>query len=309
MKQLPLQIPRFEYLYAEFFRFTKIKGYSPKKKEPSFPVHIREFLFFLEQSGITAIQQVQALHIVNYHDYLKQRPNQRRGGGISDSSIRHHLQAIRLFFDYLLDREEIFTTPARLPKFTFGAYTQRSLASIEEIKEMFAVCETKRDKALLSLAYGCGLRRSELEHLNTIDVLIHKGALIVRDGKGGKHRTIPLSDAVVKDLREYLIDERTTYFNHNQTNPAFFVHNKGERMSGETMNKRLKAIIALTGNDTLIRKEITLHCLRHSIATHLMDNGATIEFVQSFLGHSNIDTTHIYAKRRKQKTALLQQIR
>lgn len=309
MKQLPLQIPRFEYLYTEFFRFTKIKGYSPKKKEPSFPVHIREFLFFLEQNGITAIQQVQALHIISYHEYLKQRPNQRRGGGISDSSIRHHLQAIRLFFDYLLDREEITTTPARLPKFTFGAYTQRSIASIEEIKEMLSVCQTKRDKALLSIAYGCGLRRSEMEQLNTIDVLIHKGALLVRDGKGGKHRTIPLSDTIVKDLREYLIYERANYFPTEQTNPAFFINNQGKRMSGKVLNDRVKKIIELTGNDTLIRKGITLHCLRHSIATHLIDNGATIEFVQEFLGHGDIDTTHIYAKQRKQKTALLQQMR
>lgn len=305
MKQLPLTIPAFESLYKEFFRSAIIKGYSPKKKEPYFPVHIREFLFFLEKKGITQISKVTALDILDYHNYLKERPNQRRGGGLSESIIRHHLHAIRLFFDYLLDTNVITSTPARLPKFTWGKYKERNIATVEEIKGIYLACQTKRDKALISIAYGCGLRRSEIQDLNTSDVMLHKGALVVRDGKGGKNRTIPLSDSVLKDLKEYVIYERPTYFTSNQNSTAFFVNKLGTRISGTKLNNRLREIVALTQNETIIQKGLTLHCLRHSIATHLTDNGATIEFIQSFLGHSEMDTSQIYAKKRKQQTNIL----
>jgi len=161
----------------------------------------------------------------------------------------------------------------------------------------------KREKALLSVAYGCGLRRSEIHNLNTNDVNLYKGTLIVRKGKGNKSRTIPLSDAVISHLKDHLIDERSDYFSSDakESSQAFFIGVMGKRMRGEALNNNLKKIVTRTGNDELERKRITLHSLRHSIATHLIDKGADIEFVQRFLGHSMIDTAHLYAKRRKQK--------
>jgi integrase/recombinase XerD len=309
MKHLPLNNKKYEKYYQDFWQSIIVQGYGPKKK-PHFPEHVREFLFFLENKGIQQIKAVVAIDIIAYYEYLKERPNQRKEGGLSDAMIRHHLGALRLFFDYLLDTGIIASSPAALPKFNLGKGKERSVATLEEIKEIYAVCETKRDRALLSIGYGCGLRRDEIVKLNVTDVLLHKGMLIVRDGKGGKHREIPISNAIVKDLKEYVVYERQTYFNHNEryTNPAFFVNGRGLRMTGNKLNDRLKYLVQLTENKTLIKKEITLHCLRHSIATHLIDNGANIEFVQHFLGHAGIDTSHLYAKRRKQRTNVLKNL-
>ncbi len=305
---LPLQNKHFEKLDKEFNDFVQMQGYSIKgKKKVYFPSRVREFLFFIEQKGINRIRQVIALDIIAYQNYLKERPNQRSDGGLADSTINHHLQALRLFFDYLLDTEQVDSCPARLPKFNLGKYKERNIASIEEIKEIYSACEAKRDKAIVSIAYGCGLRRHEIYQLNTVDVMLHKGMLLVRDGKGGKSRNIPMSDKVVQDLKEYLIYERQTYTRDNKSTPAFILNNYGNRMKGDKIGERLKQIIKLTNNPTLISKEITLHCLRHSIATHLLDNGATIEFVQEFLGHKDIDTSHRYSKRRRQKTNILKQ--
>jgi len=305
MKHLSLTIPAFEKIYKEFYQSVVIKGYSPKMKEPYFPVFIREFLFFLEKKGILNISKVSAKDILDYHNYLKERPNQRKCGGLSESIIRQHLHAMRMFFDYLLDTNMIASTPIRLPKFTWGIYKERNIATFEEIKEIYKACLTKKDKAILSLAYGCGLRRSEIQNLNTSDIMIHKGVLIVRDGKGGKNRTIPLANSTISDLKDYIIYERPYYFKSNQNCPSFFVNKFGCRLSGSKINERLKEIIGFTNNEPLIQKNLTLHCLRHSIATHLSDNGANIEFIQKLLGHSEIDTSQLYAKKRKQQSNIL----
>ena len=310
MKHLPIYNESFEQLYKEFDLMIKTKNYS-RGKSMMYQSCVREFLFFIENTGIVSVQEINAASIISYYEYLRERPNQRREGGLSESMIRHHLYSLRLFFDYLLDTEQITASPARLPKFQIGLYKQRDIATVEEVECIYKACETKRDKAIIAVAYGCGLRRTEIEKLNTNDVLLHKGCLIVRDGKGGKSRTIPLADNVLGKLKEYLIYERHTYFkeNHKEITWAFFINNTGRRMKGDKLNGRLKEIIERTHNNELKRKGITLHCLRHSIATHLIDNGADIEFVQQLLGHSEIDTVHLYSKRRRIKTNRQNQIR
>ena len=307
MKSLPIHSSYFEQLLREFDKEIKTKEYS--NGSSMYPRCVREFLFFLENIGLSSIKEVKATEIIAYYEYLRERPNQRKEGGLSDSMIRHHLFSLRLFFDYLLETGQIENSPARLPKFQIGKYKERNICSIEEMRQIYEVCETKRDRALISIAYGCGLRRSEIEKLNTSDVLMHKGILVVREGKGGKYRTIPLSNNSLKDLKEYIIYERPKYFSSGQfeQSQAFFISNKGLRIQGDDHNQRLKYLIEKTQNPELLGKEITLHCLRHSFATHLLDNGASIEFVQKLLGHSEIDTAHIYSKKRKQRLALMNQ--
>lgn len=310
MLSLPLHNKYFEELYKEFDRFVVTKNYG-KGKNKMYQACVREFLFFIETKGFVTIQQIKASEIIAYYEYIRERPNQRKEGGLSESMIRHHLFSMRLFFDYLLETGEIQSSPARLPKFQIGKANERNICTVEEILQLYDACETKWDKALLSIAYGCGLRRTEIQNLNTTDVLLHKGMLIVREGKGNKSRTVPLSNNVIKDLKEYLIYERAKYFlqNNFEDTPAFFINNTGTRMLGDKLNGRLKELILKTNNAQLIRKEITLHCLRHSIATHLIDKGASIEFVQQLLGHAEIDTAHLYSKRRKQQLKIKSQLK
>jgi site-specific recombinase XerD len=312
MKHLPINNIQFRSLYKGFSEMVISKGYS-RGADCAYPNMVREFLFFIENKGYTTIEQVKGTDIIAYYDYLLQRPNQRREGGLSNSSISAHILSLRIFFDHLLETKQIITSPARLPKFIFGSYQQREILTVEEIRQLYSVCESRRDKALLSVAYGCGLRRSEIEKLNTDDVLFHQGMLIVKEGKNGKSRMIPLSDSVLKDLKEYVMFERTTYLSNSayslpSDRSAFFINNVGTRKTGLAMNTRLKHLIEKTQNPMMIKKSITLHCLRHSVATHLLDQGAGIEFVQKFLGHALMDTSHLYSKRRKQRSMLLKEI-
>ena len=260
---------------------------------------VREFLFFTESRNINDIKTVKAGDIVAYYEYLRERPNQRREGGLSNSMLKHHLFSLRLFFDYLMDTGQVDGSPARLPKFNIGKGREREVLTIEEIKLLYKAAIDKRERAVLSLAYGCGLRRSEIQALNVGDVILSKGLLVVRDGKGHKSRTIPLSENVIKELKEYLIYGRGKYIREG-AEPAFILNYLGERLTGGHINN----LILYIAKRTTITKHISLHNLRHSIATHLLDQGADIEFVKNFLGHACIDTSHIYAKRRKQKLNL-----
>jgi integrase/recombinase XerD len=207
-------------------------------------------------------------------------------------------------FDYLTDTKQVEGSPARLPKFSIGKSQEREILTVEEIIQVFECCKDKRERAILSLAYGCGLRRSEIKELNLMDVQLSKGMLVVRDGKNHRSRTIPVSNSVAKELREYVLYERTNYLKEDIVTHAFIVSDTGQRMTGQYLNDNVRAVMKRTD----IKKHITLHCLRHSIATHMLDKGADIEFVKNFLGHISIDTSHIYSKRRKQRLNLKNQI-
>ncbi len=163
----------------------------------------------------------------------------------------------------------------------------REPLSKEEIRQLFEATENNKEVALLHLFYSCGLRRSEAENLNTSDIHFSKNLLYIREGKGAKRRVMPINMGVKKDLENYLVHEREKI----NEDVFMFNHHKG-RMSGQSYNKALKAILQRTD----LNQEITLHHLRHSIATHLLENGMSIEFVRDFLGHSHLETTQVYAK-------------
>ena len=308
MKHLPLHNVLFQELYNEFVCYVKTKGYSRGEKS-YYPSCVREFLFFLEDRKVFEISSVTAIDVMAYRVYLSMRPSRCKRGKLSDSMIKCHLFSLRLFFDYLEETEVLECSPMYLSKFVINEYKERNILTTNEIHELYTVCASGQDKAIISLAYGCGLRRSEIEKLDIADVHIQQGVVLVRDGKWHKNRTVPMSNGILSNLKDYIINERMNLFNHAQSpEHSLFINSKGQRLKGSNMNSRLKQLIQSTNNKQMISKEITLHCLRHSIATHLLDNGATIEFVQRFLGHCTIDTALIYAKKRKQRQRILNQI-
>lgn len=304
MKGLPLYNQQYEALYHEFNRALMIKGYS-RGKPSMYPNYVREFFHFLEGKGVQDIKDITPKDIHDYHEHITERPNQRREGGLSDSVIRHQHYSLRLFFDYLMDTDRLESSPVNFPKFKVIHKNERNILTVKEVGEVYAQCENGRDKAILAMAYGCGLRRTEIQKLDTSDISLHTGMVTVRDGKNKKSRRIPMSDQVLRDIKHYIIYERTQLIERDAVDEqALILNNHGLRMKGQYLNDRIRELTKATGNQQIIDKNITLHCLRHSIATHLLDNGATMEFVQKFLGHACIDTAHIYSRKRKQRLAI-----
>lgn len=293
-----IQTPAYDNLLKEFDRFVKVRSYK-QGRGTMYQNTIKEFLIWLEDSGVTKIKDVGSEQTLSYFEYLTTRPKQRGEGTLSEKTVKFHLFTLGLFMLNLLETKEI-DNGFYIPTYGSGIQNPRNTLTVDEVKILYENCQNEAERALLSVAYGCGLRRSEIERLNVKDVQLTSGMLIVRSGKGSKRREVPMSDSVVKCLRQYITEERyQKLIGRNQLEEALFLNVLGKRASGQILNELLKKIIEQTNNYELEQKEITLHCLRHSIAHHLSENDAGIEFIRRFLGHSEINTTYIYAIKNK----------
>ena len=139
-----------------------------------------------------------------------------------------------------------------------------------------------------SLFYGCGLRRSEGVALNLQDVHFKSNVLYVRQGKNNTRRVVPLSPLVKTTLMDYVLNERETKVKEC----SFMLNKHSKRIKGGVYGSILKEVLKRAG----VTKQITLHCLRHSIATHLLESGLSVEYVRDFLGHKHLESTQIYTR-------------
>ena len=151
------------------------------------------------------------------------------------------------------------------------------------------------------MCYGCGLRRTEVELLTIKDINFEQKLLFVRKGKGKKRRVIPLTEAIVKDLKEYC---SYTEIIRNENEESFLININGNKMKGDNVYDLFKKLLKRTQN--IQHENYCLHSLRHSIATHLLENEMSIEMVRDFLGHSQLVSTQIYTRINFLKTKLHQ---
>lgn len=158
-----------------------------------------------------------------------------------------------------------------------------NVLSKEEVRRILQAPSNLKHRAMLSIVYACGLRRGELLNLRIGDVDSKRGVLIIRSGKGKKDRIVPFPEVLLKQLREYYISCKPKLW-------LFEGYVKGERYSEKSLESVLKHSVAKAG----IRKPVTLHWLRHSFATHLLENGTDLRYIQELLGHSSSKTTEIY---------------
>lgn len=188
-----------ETSYADKFRrHLENLGYS-KTSSQMLPSCIAEFFSF---TG-TEAGEIQPADIVAYHSYIRSRPNKRKEGGLSPSYINHHMYAVRLFFSWQCESGQLKENPASSLAFPKSETPERELLTEEEIKRLYTLCYDVRERAFLSLFYGCGLRRSEAVKLNLKDIDFKRGVLYVKAGKGGKRREIPMGAKVAEDLKSY----------------------------------------------------------------------------------------------------------
>lgn len=299
MKNLQLNNHSYKVLLQDFKQWLDVLGYA-ETTVYNLPIHLREFFNYLESNNIIQINQIKTNHITDYYKHLKSRPNQRREGGLSKGHLNKHQQTLYKFREYLKEHNHKginihLKYEERKEKDSLNVLTQ------EEIKQLFEATSYSnpddkiryRDKAILVCCYSCGLRRNELVHLDVKDVLFDKQRLFVRKGKNYKERFVPINKHSSRILEEYIYDWRTEFYKYKETG-ALFINYRGGRLQGMSFANRLKAIIEVTENKELPERNITLHSLRHSIATHLLEKGADIEQISTFLGHASLESTQIY---------------
>ena len=256
-------------------------GYS-ESSQRMLPGCLREFLTVMALNP----EEIREADILTYRAYLQARPNRRRGGGLSEQMIHHHLYALRLWLSWQLEQGIIDQHPMSGLRFPSPRSQAPQILSLEEIQALYGVCYQPKERVVLSLCYGCGLRRSEAEALDLVDVQLSSGLLYVRSGKGGKRRVVPMSEGVMRDITAWLPARRTS------AEPALLLNKQGRRMQGASMYRILKNLLHRSG----ITKAVGLHSLRHSIATHLLERGMAIETLRDFLGHAHLESTQIYAR-------------
>jgi integrase/recombinase XerD len=273
----------------QFKTYLSQVGYSEGTKN-MLPALVSEFLV---QQQVTDIIYIRQQQVKAFYEWLHTRPLKRRRGALSEMMIQHYMYALRTFFDWLELTGQIDYNPISALKFKKAQQNKRQPLTREEIDGLFAVAESLEETALLHLLYSCGLRRSEAWALNINDVHFGAQLLYVRDGKGSKRRVIPLTRRVGAALENYYTQDRHQYKAKTARDAeAFMLSRLGYRLSGSSYVKRLKQLINRAG----IEKEIGPHHLRHSIATHLLQGGMSIEQVRNFLGHAVLESTQVYAK-------------
>jgi integrase/recombinase XerD len=268
-----------------------ILGLKPETTQVRY-LYLIEFFSWLEILQIQQLQDIRTVEIAKYYDYLLQRKSTRTGQNIKQKSIYDHMRNLQQYLGYLLDLGKIKTSPASHLKFRNPTEkVERIIFTQNEIQELYNV-SNKQEKAILNIAYGCGLRVGELSLINKEDIRFTENLLIVQKGKNSKRRIIPINTKVAQELQNYLESQEES------KNKAIFLNSKKQRMQEWTFNSTLKTLISKTKFGQKFSTEelnkIGIHSLRHSIATHLLENGMKIEQVQTFLGHSHIESTEIY---------------
>lgn len=307
MVLLPLKTPQYQYLEKGFKEWLDILGYCQQTVYNT-PHIAREFFYFLEANAILDIKHVKTQHLQSYYEYISKRANRRRGGGLSEKYTQMHMQGIGKLLEFLHHRgiRTLSSTGLRIKN------PQRKEIvplTTEEVKLLFAAtyktplvgkqnpflheAAQARDRAMLTVYYSCGLRRTEGVSLRTDDIDFDRRLIHVRKGKNYKERFVPFGKASAQYLQSYIYDYRPALLNRTISH-RFFIAYGGRKIIGNSLNTRLKALQAISDDPVLQEKELSLHLLRHSIATHLLQAGMQLEKISRFLGHSTLDSTQIY---------------
>ena len=292
MKQSAHKI--YNKIYQEeaenYQNYLQTLGYTKATYQARY-LYLKQFFSWLESLQINQLEQVTPRNILEYQSIIKTQKNTRTKENLSKETVYNRLRNIQSFFGYALEFGKLKINPASSFKFySPKEQSERIIFTQNQIKELYKNCENEQEKMILNIAYGCGLRVGEMVKLNKKDIDLQENRLIVESGKNNKRRIVPITNRIVIELKLFL--------NENKETKPVFLNIENRRMQKWSFNLILKKLIDKTNFGKQFKKaelnKIGMHTLRHSIATHLLENGMKLEQVQTFLGHSNLETTQVY---------------
>lgn len=261
------------------------------------PKYVKEFTSW---SVIKEIGQINSENLQSWFDHLSTRKHKRKSAGLSLNYIKGYRNALNQFSKYLRETNQ--------PSFEINIQIKgkeepkREILTQKEIQQLYESTnyytdpgiENKgllaaRERAILGLYYGCGLRKNEGQHIELKDIKFRQNLLHVRKGKNYKERYVPIPEGVKKDFVHYLKYARPQLL-RNGNHERFLISWTGQPLNGSGAMVRLHVLASLAQ----INKPVGLHTLRHSIATHLLQSGMRLEQIARFLGHSSLESTQIY---------------
>lgn len=256
----------------------------------------------MECQGHSQISDIDTPFIHEYYAELSQRKNHRRGGGLSNNYLNLHLISLDKMLDYLRQKGKLILPALDIPHEEELArpvipLTQEQVIKLYEATKRYELqlpALAKRDRAMLAIFYDCGLRRNEGHKLDIKDINFDTRLVHVRYGKNSQQRFVPFNAHTAKHLYDYRYEARARLLSYHSKESAFFISNRGGRLRGEDMARRLDYIQQHCYDTELKNLNLYLHLLRHSIATHLMQNGMPLENISRFLGHHSLSSTQVY---------------
>jgi site-specific recombinase XerD len=262
------------------------RGYSPYTVK-SYRGDLRSFFSFAVTRDVTEVGDVTTLLVREWISSL-------RTGGLAHSSIARHLYALRSFWSFLLDSEAVAGDPLKRISIPKQKHSLPATLSVAELRVLLAAAEQHpnpvvgfRDYAIVCMLAFTGMRRGELLAMDVDHVSLEGSVVHVKHGKGGRSRIIPLAEEAVSAIRDWL-DVRP-----KSKTEALFVTVRGNRIYPSRLQVIWRRVLEQSG---VCRPGVTLHTLRHSFATLLLQNGANLFAIQKLLGHSRLDTTAFYLR-------------
>jgi integrase/recombinase XerD len=280
--------------YAEaHYEWLLVSGYSPDTIRTR-RIALKRFIAWCEERSLRDPKDITKPILDRYqrHLFYYRKPD---GRPISLGGQHGYLAPIKLFFKWLTRENHILYNPAsemQLPK--QPKHLPRHILSVQEVEAILAEADAKtpqtlRDRALLETLYSTGLRRMELPGLKIYDVDLTRRLVNVREGKGGRDRVIPIGQRAAAWVEKYLLEARPQLMVADHE--YLFVNDYGEPANPVFVASKVKRYMLFA---SIEKKTGSCHLLRHACATHMLDNGADIRFIQAMLGHADISTTQIY---------------
>ena len=261
------------------------RNVSPRTFE-AYQRDLNQYLAFIVKKGVKTLDEISQMHIREYIRALNHR-------GLASSSIARIFSSIRSYHKFLSaegiikENPTLVLTSPKAPKKLPEVLSETEIDAITKAVDessQFA----KRDKAIIEMLYSCGLRVSELCDLKISNLFLDDDVIRIM-GKGSKERLLPVGGRAKTLLNDYLIYTRSSFIK-NTGSSSVFISRNGKPLTRAMINIILNKWVRASG----ITKAVSPHTLRHSFATHLLEGGADLRFVQALLGHSDISTTQIY---------------
>lgn len=272
----------------EYLIFLKIERGLSKNSIESYQRDLNQYITYLDQEKINSWDEINRYIILNFLE------NQKNGLK-SDNSLIRMISSLRRFHQFLKQENLSKEDPMLYIETPKKAQTLPKVISTNQIDILLSIPDTSnkigiRDRAILEVMYATGIRISELVNLK-LEELHLSMKLIQTIGKGDKERILPIGEQGIRWVEYYLEYSRPKLeMKSAQTSPFVFLNLRGTQLSRQGVWKKIKKMVQQAG----IKQNVTPHTLRHSFATHLLENGADLRVVQELLGHSDISTTQIY---------------
>ena len=271
---------------AQFLRVLRERNSSPHTIK-AYTGDLKNFSAYVGSRSWRSIDHV-AIRGFLSHLYEK---------GLGKTSVARSLAAVRSLYRWLAQEGVVEQNPAKLvstPKLP------KKLPRVPTIEEMNTVLDgqmpevasfPERDRLMLELLYGCGIRNSELIGINLDDIRLSAEAILIR-GKGKKERYVPFGDAVKGALAAYLPERQKTLAQHKKNLPALLINQRGGRLTTRSVGRIIKRIAVAKG----LSPDVHPHTLRHAFGTHMLEEGADLRAIQEMLGHERLSTTQRYTQ-------------